>query len=410
MLLALRASRSRLILSEQKDREGLPFESKPMANQTLTSSQALASSPDHSRSDMRPLPLITSPDRKLMIDPANGPQCLRAGGDYTEKTGRWVPFDIRDLNVQFNGYEKQDKQLLASALRYNQIGLSQLQGPGFSFQLEPLDSGWTLLLAADGSIVLGENKPSLRCEAAQSAAFLPVNSGWRTTSLCRFSIGLHGSREALIQRLLAMQGWEIPVTALHRVDDPWIMSLTDPEASRAYQQLVCALHMLTHLIATSADGPHPFLNLDDLLLRAVALLICPEICQSRQDRTAINDRGCLQRAVRDLMDWMLASLDNPISLTDIEQRCHYGRRSIQVAFQQEVGCGPMQWLRRQRLQAAYARIQSAGFADTVSSLARQCGYLSLSSFSRDFNAMFKRTPSSLLRHGKRSSSPKPDVG
>ncbi len=71
-----------------------------------------------------------------------------------------------------------------------------------------------------------------------------------------------------------------------------------------------------------------------------------------------------------------------------------------MAFKQEVGCGPMQWLRRQRLQAAYARIQSAGFADTVSSVARQCGYLSLAGFSRDFNTMFKRTPSSLLRQGR----------
>lgn len=311
-----------------------------------------------------------------------------------------MPFEIRDLSAPCDGDETQDQQLLATALRYKRIGLSQLQGPGFSFQLEPLDPGWTLFLAADRSVVLGENKPSLTCEAAQSAAFLPVNSRWRMTSLSSSIIGLHGSREALIQRLLAMQGWEIPLAALRRLEDPWIMPLTDPEASRAYRQLVGALHMLNQLITETGDDPHPFLHLDDLLLRAIALLICPEICQSRQHRAPINDRGCLQRTARDLMDWLLANLDKPISLTDIEQRCHYGRRAIQLAFKQEVGCGPMQWLRRQRLQAAYARIQSAGFADTVSSVARQCGYLSLAGFSRDFNTMFKRTPSSLLRQGR----------
>lgn len=99
MLLALQASRGRLVLSEQDYRDSAPIESEPIANQTLTCSQALPSSPGHTRSDKRPLPLIRSPWNTLMIDPANGSLCLKkqkkGGGVHTNPDiGRLLRFTI----------------------------------------------------------------------------------------------------------------------------------------------------------------------------------------------------------------------------------------------------------------------------------------------------------------------------
>ena len=57
----------------------------------------------------------------------------------------------------------------------------------------------------------------------------------------------------------------------------------------------------------------------------------------------------------------------------------------------------MQWLRRRRLELALARLSCGSATDSVSSVARDCGYLSLASFSRDFNRAYGRKPSEILR-------------
>ena len=94
----------------------------------------------------------------------------------------------------------------------------------------------------------------------------------------------------------------------------------------------------------------------------------------------------------------MAHLDTPISLSQIEQRSCYSRRSIQAMFHKRFGCGPMQWLRRQRLDRALAMLQHAPATVSVAAAAQACGYLSPAAFSRDFVARYGIRPSALLRH------------
>lgn len=81
----------------------------------------------------------------------------------------------------------------------------------------------------------------------------------------------------------------------------------------------------------------------------------------------------------------------------MEQRSGYTRRSLQKQFQRRFGCGPMQWLRRSRLELAHAQLQAPQPVDTVTAIARRCGYLNLASFSRAFTAAYGHRPSELLR-------------
>jgi AraC-like DNA-binding protein len=83
-----------------------------------------------------------------------------------------------------------------------------------------------------------------------------------------------------------------------------------------------------------------------------------------------------------LLDWMHAHCHESISL--------------QYAFRARFGCGPMQYLRRQRLWLARRRLEQAPPGSTVSDIAYSCGYLSVSSFRRDFQARFAVAPSTLL--------------
>jgi hypothetical protein len=88
-------------------------------------------------------------------------------------------------------------------------------------------------------------------------------------------------------------------------------------------------------------------------------------------------------------------------VVELEQRSHYSRRSLQYAFKARFGCGPMQYLRRQRLWLARRRLEEPGPECSVGSIASVCGYLSLASFSRDFQRCFGIPPSSLLAQRQR---------
>jgi AraC-like DNA-binding protein len=89
---------------------------------------------------------------------------------------------------------------------------------------------------------------------------------------------------------------------------------------------------------------------------------------------------------------MLANLQEPISLSDIES--------------QRYGCGPTQWLRRQwlrrqRLERAMTILGQPRPGLTVSQLAQDCGDLSQAAFSRDILQRFGHRPSELIRQQRR---------
>ncbi len=100
------------------------------------------------------------------------------------------------------------------------------------------------------------------------------------------------------------------------------------------------------------------------------------------------------------MEWIDAHLATPITLTQLEQRSGYGRRSLQIAFQERYGCGPMQWIRLRRLELARQSLLSPRPTDTVSAIAQRSGYTNLASFSRDFCKAFGVRPSELLRESR----------
>jgi AraC-like DNA-binding protein len=138
------------------------------------------------------------------------------------------------------------------------------------------------------------------------------------------------------------------------------------------------------------------LQIEDVLYRSMALLLLPRLDQALEhdQASAVPAR---QRILQELMEWIDAHLATPITLTQLEQRSGYGRRSLQIAFQERYGCGPMQWIRLRRLELARQSLLSPRPADTVSAIAQRSGYTNLASFSRDFFKAFGVRPSELLR-------------
>jgi len=145
-----------------------------------------------------------------------------------------------------------------------------------------------------------------------------------------------------------------------------------------------------------AGGDLDLLNIDDLIYRTLALLLCPNLAQIAQ-----GDRSGRELIFEDLLEWLRANLRTPIKLSQLEARTGYSRRNLQLAFQQRFGCGPIQWVRQQRLEQARQDLLNPSADDSVAAIANRYGFSSLAVFSRDFRGRFGIPPSQLLREGKR---------
>ena len=167
---------------------------------------------------------------------------------------------------------------------------------------------------------------------------------------------------------------------------------------RSLNVLTSAFRMLDHP-ELEALGSLQHLQLDDLIYRNLALLLCPQlevICRQTSEQ-----RSCREQVFEDLLEWIRANLHQPIKLSQLEQQSGYSRRSLQLAFQQRYDCGPIQWVRQQRLEQARQALLHAAPDDTVASVGARFGYTSLAMFSRVFSKQFGLTPSQVLREGLR---------
>jgi AraC-like DNA-binding protein len=148
-----------------------------------------------------------------------------------------------------------------------------------------------------------------------------------------------------------------------------------------------------------SGGELDLLNVDDLIYRTLALLLCPNLAKILQNEPTT--RSGREQIFEDLLEWLRANLHTPVKLSQLEERSGYSRRNLQLAFQQRFGCGPIQWVRQQRLEQARQDLLNPAADDSVAAIARRYGFSSLAVFSRDFRGHFGMPPSHLLREGKR---------
>ncbi|MCT0224126.1 AraC family transcriptional regulator [Synechococcus sp. CS-1328] len=166
--------------------------------------------------------------------------------------------------------------------------------------------------------------------------------------------------------------------------------------------LITLRRVLTTLDASTLEAAGGFaaLGVEDLLLRLLALLLFPELLgeQSGEPRRPAPEPR--EQAFNDLLEWIQAHLHTPITLTQMELRSAYSRRSLQILFQERFGCSPMQWLKAQRLEAARQALLHPDADDTVATIARRHGFADLSGFAMGFRRRYGVLPSGVLRLGR----------
>jgi AraC-like DNA-binding protein len=263
---------------------------------------------------------------------------------------------------------------------------------------------WPGLFTVDGSSYEVAERPFLLPQgpyAYRSDEVQGVVLGLNPAELVRVAAAMTGDHSnAVRQRIETL------------LQQPLLLNLEHPRSRMHLNALKHTLWVLDEALR-SGIGVSPMLALDDLLARLTLLLIWPDLDQAAEDNatkpvlpaaTNSSGRGAA-RSLNALIDWILADLQQPIALSDLEQRSGYSRRTLQKAFHERFGMGPMQWVRRQRLNQAKQLVLSSGSTLKLRAIAQACGYANPAGFSRDFHQVFGVRPSDLARASRSDKAP-----
>ncbi|PZV04092.1 MAG: hypothetical protein DCF23_07280 [Cyanobium sp.] len=203
--------------------------------------------------------------------------------------------------------------------------------------------------------------------------------------------------DALLQTALTMEGPD----GNHRMvkgalQSTRLIPAQDPSSRKLFRVLYSAYR---HLDCLSTAGSEVLRQscMEDQILRLWILLLIPELRVGAGRSSRPSSDGDGSRWIRALTDWIDAHADHPLALTDLERQTGYSRRSLQLAFRRHMGCTPMQWVKRCRLQKARERLLHSAPGDSVGGVAQRLGFANAASFSRDFTRLYGEKPSALLR-------------
>jgi len=210
------------------------------------------------------------------------------------------------------------------------------------------------------------------------------------------------SPAVLCQIALSMVGSDItPIELQSALSSPRLIAV-DADSNR---QLSDSLYLLYDSIAPLFSAGEAILRhsrIDEQILRLWVLLLIPEL---QHADFAFRSSSTFEGAsawVKDLADWIAVHADRPLGLSDLERQSGYSRRSLQLAFRAVLGCTPMQWVKRCRMQMVRERLEHPVPAESVASAAKVARFFNAASFTRDFVRLYGETPSAVLRRSRRN--------
>lgn len=165
--------------------------------------------------------------------------------------------------------------------------------------------------------------------------------------------------------------------------------------------LIRALQSMADLLDGHQDMIGP-LGIEEYVCRLVVLLVTPSLWEHSPGRASTPTDLGQDPAWDSLLAYIEAHLDQPLSLTLLQNHFHYSRRALQYTFRRQLGCTATQWIRARRLDLAHDLLCHPATTDSVASIAQACGYRSMSLFSIEFQKRFHIKPSILLRHSRKN--------
>ena len=222
--------------------------------------------------------------------------------------------------------------------------------------------------------------------ASPEQCSLYARTSIRVTTTERWSARFFNvDRRGLVELRRIVQGDAGPIDleGLHGLD-----GAADP-VFRRLNGLLAMSGMWDSLSLEELAASQDFASFEDVVLLTVLEVV---------DRLSLGvathaPRPAAPRAVRRAEEYMLARLDEPVSMTAMAEDLGVGLRALQLAFRRHHGRTPSQFLRDRRLDMAHRLlIGDAGFG-SITQVAFACGFENLSRFAAHYRHRFGHAPS-----------------
>jgi AraC family ethanolamine operon transcriptional activator len=109
------------------------------------------------------------------------------------------------------------------------------------------------------------------------------------------------------------------------------------------------------------------------------------------------------RSLRSAEDFIRENSHVEMTLGELCRSVGVNSRTLQHWFQREFGCGPMQYLRKIRIEHVRSNLLRPRIGTSVTSEAARWGFLHFGRFSAEYESCFGELPSQTLRRSKQSS-------
>ncbi len=317
------------------------------------------------------------------------PQCLGEqickafpGLNAYESTDKWSGCFAKTMSLNFASLK-----LVASA-----ISPSLVDRDGYQ--------SLTLMLPLAGQCKIALEGKSLQWGAGHSGVLVPeLNGRLLGEGDFRTIVMLSLDPAVLETTARAMQGNENREKFPLRLQEPRLIPLQ--QAGRSLPQIISQLGNLIDSFACDVDVLQ-MMGYEEMLYRFVAGALCPELLSAGNPVATFNPHG-KRRLIDQLCEWMLSDMSHAFTLAELAQKSGYSPRTLQYYFHNRYGCGPLDWLREQRLLTSQARLLSQDHV-SIARLAYELGFGSASHFSNAYKLRFGELPSKTFKKVRSTAS------
>jgi AraC-like DNA-binding protein len=278
---------------------------------------------------------------------------------------------------------------ISTTLKLDNLNILATNGTAIDIETAPGDKS-CFIVPFETKAVLHINQYPFEVSHAQNIIYVP-SKPWRIeveSSLLSMLVIVVESRTVQAAMASLSNPRQRAKSLEEILSKPVLLSTETSHGASLLNYIHANLRFIESVIGQSR-GTMPQYHLGDLLLRQLMFLWNERWQRLEQAKDCVLE-------FNQLVDWMRQHCCEPLCLADLELRSGYTGRNLQRSFQKRFGCGPMQYLRKERLKIACHKLESAPPGTHILDIAKACGYGSASSFSRDFKEAYSETPAKKL--------------